>query len=151
MEFFELKVDSPLHDAKGTQVKEFCRNLPTVFCSGEMRPPAASCSGESDLIRSYRCNMQRGAKYYCYIMQRGIKSYYRKMQRGVKGKIPGNIYLLHDAAVRFNSPLHDAAESQILPPQDAVGSQILTPHDTAGSQFGSGESSLKTLEDSLDP
>ncbi len=76
-------------------------------------------------------------------MQRGIKSYYRKMQRGVKGKIPGNIYPLHDAAVRINSPLHDAAESQILPPQDAVGSQVLTPHDAAGCQFGSGESSLK--------
>jgi hypothetical protein len=34
---------------------------------------------------------------------------------------------------------------------DAAGSQILPPHDAAGSQFDSGESSLKTLEDSLDP
>jgi hypothetical protein len=30
-------------------------------------------------------------------------------------------------------------------------SQILPPHDAAGSQFGSAESSLKTLEDSLGP
>jgi hypothetical protein len=36
-----------------------------------------------------------------------------------------------------------------LPLHDAAGSQILPPHDAAGSQFGSGESSLKTLEDSL--
>ncbi len=31
----------------------------------------------------------------------------------------------------------------------AAGSQILPPHNAAGSLFGSGESSLKTLEDSL--
>jgi hypothetical protein len=41
--------------------------------------------------------------------------------------------------------------SQIFPLHDTVGSQILPPHDAAGSQFGSGESSLKTLEDSLGP
>ncbi len=61
------------------------------------------------------------------------------MQLGVKWRIPGNISPLHDAAVRF------------LPPHDTVGSQILPPHDAAGSQLGSGESSLKTLEDSLGP
>jgi hypothetical protein len=48
-------------------------------------------------------------------------------------------------------PLHFAAGSQILPLYDAAGSQILLPHDAAGSQFGSRESSLKTLEDSLGP
>jgi hypothetical protein len=46
-------------------------------------------------------------------------------------------------------PLHDTARSQFLLLHDAVGSQILPPHDAAGSQFGSGESSLKPLEDSL--
>ncbi len=48
-------------------------------------------------------------------------------------------------------PLHFAAGSQILPLYDAVGSQILLPHDAARSLFGSGGSSLKTLEDSLGP
>ncbi len=58
---------------------------------------------------------------------------------------------LHHAAGSQISPLHFAAGSQILPLHDAAGSQILPPHDAAGSQFGSGESSLKTLEDSLGP
>ncbi len=70
------------------------------------------------------------------------------------------------------SLLHDAAGSQIFPLQFAAGrcdsmlylgvgvrsyrcmiagSQILPTHDAAGSQFGSGESSPKTLEDSLAP
>ncbi len=53
--------------------------------------------------------------------------------------------------LKFDSPLHDAAASQILPLHDDAGSQILPPHDAAGSQFGSGELSLKTLEDSLGP
>ncbi len=46
-------------------------------------------------------------------------------------------------------PLHNEAGSQILLLHDAAGSQILLPHVAAGSQFGSGESSLKTLENSL--
>jgi hypothetical protein len=41
--------------------------------------------------------------------------------------------------------------AEIFPLHDAAGSQILPPHDAAGSQFGSGESSLKTLENSLGP
>ncbi len=69
----------------------------------------------------------------------------------MKEKISGNISPLHDAAVRFHLPLHDAAGSQILPPHNAAGSQILPLHDAVGSQFGSRESSLKTLEDSLGP
>ncbi len=44
---------------------------------------------------------------------------------------------------------HDAAGNQILPQHDAGGSQILPPRDAVGRQFGRGESSLKTLEDSL--
>ncbi len=50
----------PLHFAAGSQVNDFCRNLPatscseesnlpTAFCSGRMFLPAASCSGQSDL------------------------------------------------------------------------------------------------------
>ncbi len=58
---------------------------------------------------------------------------------------------LHDAAGSQIPPLHYAAGRQILPLYNAAGSQILLPHDAAGSQFGSGESSLKTLEDSLGP
>ncbi len=58
---------------------------------------------------------------------------------------------LHFAAGSQIFPLHDAAGRQILPLHDAAGSQILPPHDAAGSQFGSGKSSLKTLEDSLRP
>jgi hypothetical protein len=59
--------------------------------------------------------------------------------------------LLHLAAGSQILPLHDAAGSQILPLHDAAGSHILLPHDATGSQFGSGESSQKTLEDSLRP
>jgi hypothetical protein len=102
-------------------------------------------------VRSYRCKMQRRVKSYSFIMQWGVKSYRCKMQRGVKEKSSDNISPLHDAAVRFHLPLHDAAGSQILPPHNAAGSQILPPYHAAGSQFGSGESSLKTLEDSLGP
>jgi hypothetical protein len=58
-------------------------------------------------------------------------------------------YILHDVAGSQIFPLHFAAGSQILLLYDATGSQILLPHDAAGSQFGIGESSLKTLEDSL--
>jgi hypothetical protein len=39
--------------------------------------------------------------------------------------------------------------AEIFPLHDLAGSQILPPHDAAESQFGSRESSLKTLEDSL--
>jgi hypothetical protein len=84
-------------------------------------------------------------------MKRGVKSYRCKIQRGVKEKISGNISLLQDAVVRFHLPLHDAAGSQILLPHNAAGSQILQPYHAAGSQFGSGDSSLKTLEDFLGP
>jgi hypothetical protein len=56
--------------------------------------------------------------------------------------------VLQNAAGRQIIPLHHAAGSQILPPQNALGSEILPLHDAAGSQFSSGESSLKTLEDS---
>jgi hypothetical protein len=52
------------------------------------------------------------------------------------------------------SPLHDAAGSQTFLLYFAAGSQISPLHYAAGSQiwqFGSGESSLKTLEDSLGP
>jgi hypothetical protein len=48
-------------------------------------------------------------------------------------------------------PLHDAAGSQTFLLNFAAGSQIFPLHDAVGSQFGSGESSLKTLEDSLGP
>jgi hypothetical protein len=58
---------------------------------------------------------------------------------------------LHFAAGSQIFPQHYAAGIQILPLHDAAGSQILPPHDAAGSQFGSGESSLKTREDSLGP
>ncbi len=61
------------------------------------------------------------------------------------------IFLLHFAAGSQISLLYFAAGSHILPLHDAVGSQILPPHDAAESQFGSGESSLKTLEDYLGP
>jgi hypothetical protein len=75
--------------------------------------------------------MPRGVKSSCCILQRRDVTLFLtlKMQWGIKEKIPGNI-----------SQLHDAARSQIIP-----------PHDAAGSQFGSEESSLKTLEDSLGP
>jgi hypothetical protein len=73
------------------------------------------------------------------------------MQRGVNSMIVAGIIPLHDAAGSQIFLLHFAAGSQILPLHDAAGSQILPPHDAAGSQFGSGESSLKTLEDSLGP
>jgi hypothetical protein len=60
------------------------------------------------------------------------------MQRKIKSMIVAEIF-----------PLHNEAGSQILPLHDAAGSQILLPLVAAGSQFGSGESSLKTLENSL--
>jgi hypothetical protein len=41
--------------------------------------------------------------------------------------------------------------AEIFPLHDAAGNQILLPHDAAESQFGSGKSSLITLEDSLGP
>ncbi len=65
-------------------------------------------------------------------------------------KNKSRLYILHDVAGSQMFPLHFAAGSQILSLYDAAGSQILLPHDAAGSHFGSGESSLKTLEDSLD-
>jgi hypothetical protein len=61
------------------------------------------------------------------------------------------ILLLHNAAGSQIVPLHHAAGSQVLPLHDAAGSKILPPHDASGSQFGSGESNLKTLEESLGP
>jgi hypothetical protein len=65
--------------------------------------------------------------------------------------IVAGIFLLHNAAGIKTFPLHFAAGSQILLLNNAARSQILPPHDAGGSQFGSGESSLKTLEDSLGP
>ncbi len=58
-------------------------------------------------------------------------------------------FLLNFEAGSQIFPLHDAAASQILLLHDAAASQIFLLHDAAGNQFGSGESSLKTLEDSL--
>ncbi len=65
--------------------------------------------------------------------------------------VESQILPLHDAAESQILPPHDAAENQILPLHDAAESQILPPHDAAESKFGSKESSLKTLEDSLGP
>jgi hypothetical protein len=59
------------------------------------------------------------------------------------------IFLLYNAAGSHIFLLRFAVGSEILPLHDAAGSQILPP--AAGSQFGSGQSSLKTLEDSLGP
>jgi hypothetical protein len=73
------------------------------------------------------------------------------MQRGVKSMIVAEILPLHDAAGNQIFLLHFTSGSQILPLHDAAGSQIFPPHDAVGSQFGSGESSLKTMEDSLGP
>ncbi len=65
--------------------------------------------------------------------------------------IVAEIFPLHDAAGSQIFLLHFAVGSQILPLHHAARSQILPLHDAAGSQFGSRESSLKTLEDSLGP
>ncbi len=61
------------------------------------------------------------------------------------------IFLPHFALGSQILPLHDAAGSQISSLHFSAGSQILPLHDAVGSQFGSGESSLKTLGDSLGP
>jgi hypothetical protein len=97
--------------------------------------------------------MQQGVKSRRCILQRGVKSLCCVMQREVKSMIVAEIFkssycmlLRGDACM-----LYLVVGSQISPLNDAAGGQILLPHDAAGSSFGSGESSLKTLEDFLGP
>jgi hypothetical protein len=55
--------------------------------------------------------MQRGVQPLRGIFQQANKSLRFKMQLGVKSRIFAGIFLLHNAAERFDSPLQDAAES----------------------------------------
>jgi hypothetical protein len=76
-------------------------------------------------------------------MQGEIKSRHCILQRGVKSMIVAEIlprddaagsqiFLMHFAAGRCDSPLHLAAGSQISLLHVAVGSQILSLHDAGG-------------------
>jgi hypothetical protein len=73
------------------------------------------------------------------------------MQRGFKSMIVAEIFPLHDAARSQIFPLHFSAGRCDSLLHLVAGSQILLLHDAVESQFGSRESSLKTLEDSLGP
>jgi hypothetical protein len=99
-----------------------------VSCCGESNLSTALCSGESSLAAACCSGESNLPTAFCMtpccILHWRVRYYRCKMQRGVKS--------YHCIMQR-------------------AGSRILPPHDAAGSQFGSGESSIKTLEDSLGP
>jgi hypothetical protein len=113
VDLLQLKFNSPLHDAEGSQTS--------------LLQNAAASKIFPLHFATERCDS---------LLHLALES---------------QILLLQNAAESQILPPYDAAGSQILPLDDAAGSQILPLHDAAGSQFGSGESSLKSLEDSLGP
>ncbi len=122
VKLLELKFDYPLYDAAASQDNDCCRNLPAASLH--------DAEGSQTSLLHFAAGSRISPLHFAAWSQ---------------------IFPLHDAVASQILPLHDAAGSQILQPHDAAGNQILPPHDGAGSQFGSGESSLKTLKDSLGP
>jgi hypothetical protein len=129
MELFELKSDSPLHDAVGVN------SLRCMMQEG---------------VKSCRCIMQQGDVTLCCSLQQVFRSYRCKMQWWAV-LVVSQLLLLHHTAESKILSLQITTGSRILLLRDAAGSRIIPPHDAVGSQFGNRESILKTLEDSLGP
>jgi hypothetical protein len=81
VEFFELKFDSPLHHATGSQiwplhdaavaqVNDFLQNSSGCILQ---RADVTPCYILQWGVRSHHCKMQQGAESYHCIMQRGVK------------------------------------------------------------------------------
>ncbi len=147
MELLELKSDSQLHDAAGSQIPPlhyaaarqisplhfaWCSresNFSTAFCSRESNLTAVWCSGESNLTAAW-CSRES-------IWKRGVKS---KNFRRLPGPLKGQSCKKYHIWGTFTIQVLRALCIKALPAYYFLDSLL---HDAAGSQTSNSNNSLK--------